>query len=140
MRCEERPFPLPVDCLGETQKEHKVGWPRGHQVPLPPPRYFYSNPDETVEGNCTLATPLAGSYSKNDNLTIEQTCFGFNPPLVKGASLLVLYFYTHHDSFDDVLMFNYPIPGYVISPRQPHLVEGLLKMVLLKRIARGEKV
>ena len=126
-----------MDGLGEAKKEHKVGWARGHQVPLPRRRYFYSNPDETVEGNCTLATPLAGNYSKNDNLTIEQTCFGFNPPLVKGASLLVLYFYTHHDSFDDVLMFNYPIPGYVISPRPPRPVEGLLKMALLRRMARG---
>jgi len=26
----------------------------------------------------------------------------------KYASLLVLFFYSHHDTFDDVLMYNFP--------------------------------
>lgn len=40
-------------------------------------------------------------------------CLSFTPPLQKGANLVVLMFYSHHDSFDDVLMINVPIPGYV---------------------------
>lgn len=75
--------------------------------------YIYSNPDQTIEGTCTTGTTLPGSYSKNDNITIQQTCRSFSPPLEKGATLLVLVFYTHHETFDDVLMYNFPIPGYI---------------------------
>jgi hypothetical protein len=83
-------------------------------------QYIYSNPDQSVEANCSLATPKPGSYNKNDNLTIGQECIrDTNPPLVKGATLVIIFFYTHHESFDDVLMFNYPIPGYIMDPRQP---------------------
>ena len=109
--CDVKNDPFPFHWTATVRLKKNLKWAGADDV-----SYIYSNPDETVEGNCTLATPLAGNYSKNDNLTIEQTCFSFNPPLVKGASLLVLYFYTHHESIDDVLMFNYPIPGYVILP------------------------
>jgi len=136
--CDVKNDPFPFQWTASVQLKKNIKWQGIDDV-----RYFYSNPDETVEGNCTLATPLPGTYNKNSNLTIEQTCFSFNPPLVKGANLLVLYFYTHHDSFDDVLMFNYPIPGYVIHPRQPQPIEGLLKKILLQRIElrehRGQK-
>jgi hypothetical protein len=60
-----------------------------------------------------LAAPLPATFQKGDSITIEQTCISFSPPLVKGANLLVLVFYTHHDSFDDVMIYNFPIPGYI---------------------------
>jgi hypothetical protein len=75
--------------------------------------YIYSNPDGTIIGNCFLAAPLPATFKKGDEITIEQTCTSFSPLLVNGANLLVLVFYTHHDSLDDVLMYNFPIPGYI---------------------------
>lgn len=36
-----------------------------------------------------------------------------------GASLAIIFFYTHHDSFDDVLMFSFPIPGYGKKGEKP---------------------
>lgn len=90
--------------------------------------YIYSNPDDTIDGSCITAASLPGTYNKNDNISIQQTCTSFNPPLVKGANLVVMVFYTHHETFDDVLMYNFPIPGYVnIVNDQPALLTGVEK-------------
>lgn len=80
--------------------------------------YIYSNPDGDVSGVCTTAATLPGTYNKNDNVFVQQSCSSFSPELMKGANLLVLVFFTHHETFDDVLMFNFPIPGYVNGEEQ----------------------
>ena len=49
-------------------------------------------------------------------LFIEQTCFRFDPFLDKHANLLVLFFYTRHDTFDYTLMYDFPIP--VVDSRE----------------------
>jgi hypothetical protein len=51
-------------------------------------QYIYSNPDDVIEGTCSTAASLPGAYSKNDNVTIQQSCTSFNPALVKGRILL----------------------------------------------------
>ena len=99
--------PLPFHWTATIKAKKNVKWAGKDDV-----SYIYSNPDGTLEGNCSLATPLPGTFNKNDNITIEQTCFSFSEPLAKYANLVIMFFYTHHDSLDDVLMFNYPIPGY----------------------------
>ena len=113
--CDVKNDPFPFHWTATVRLKKNVKWAGADDV-----SYIYSNPDESVESNCSLATPKVGNYSKNDNLTIEQICYrDTNPPLVKGANLVILFFYTHHESFDDVLMFNYPIPGYIMDPREP---------------------
>jgi len=86
-----------------------------------------------------LASPVPGTYSKNDNITIAQTCNSFDPPLVKGANLIVMVFYTHHDSFDDVLMYNFPIPGYINEGdnETPQLLSKEERVRIIEKIKAG---
>jgi hypothetical protein len=85
-----------------------------------------------------MATTNQGSYNKNDNIYIQQTCYEFMPPLEKGANLVVMVFYTHHDSFDDVLMYSVPIPGYINSVLPARPLTGSEKHEILSKLASGE--
>ena len=101
--------------------------------------YIYSNPDQTIDGKCTTAATLPGSYSKNDNITIQQTCTSFTPALIQGANLIVMVFYTHHETFDNVLMYNFPIPGYVNDQdTQARVLGNSEKKEILEKVKKGE--
>ena len=90
--CDVKNDPFPFHWTATIRLKKNIKWAGIDDV-----QYIYSNPDESVEANCSLATPKVGNYSKNDNLTIEQICYrDTNPPLVKGANLVILFFYTHH--------------------------------------------
>ena len=52
----------------------------------------------------------------------------------KYASLTILFFYTHHDTFDDVLMYNYPIPGTTIDPKHQKSFTAKDKQILLEKL------
>jgi len=104
--CDVISDPIPFRWTATIKAKKNLKWAGLDDV-----TYIYSNPDQTIVGNCTLAAPLPGAINKNDNITIEQTCYRFDPPMDKYASLVILFFYTHHDTFDDVLMYNFPIPG-----------------------------
>jgi hypothetical protein len=130
--CDVLSDPLPFHWTSTITLKKNVKWAGIDDI-----YYIYSNPDDTLEANCTLAAPLPGNYSRGANLTIEQTCFKFTPQLVRGANLVVMFFYTHHDSFDDVLMYNYPIPGY-INLEEPQEITGEEKESVWRRIRRGE--
>lgn len=104
--CDVISDPLPFRWTSTIKAKKNLKWAGLDDI-----RYIYSNPDQTITGNCTLAAPLPGDFAKNEEIVIEQTCYRFDPPMDKYASLLLLFFYSHHDTFDDVLMFNFPIPG-----------------------------
>ncbi len=108
--CNVLSDPLPFRWETTIKLKKNVKWAGVDDVYI-----IYSNPDQTITGNCQTAATLPGNFSKNDNVLISQTCTSFTPPLVVGANLVVMVFYTHHDSFDDVLMYNFPIPGYINS-------------------------
>ncbi len=112
--CDVSHDPLPFKWTSTIKLKKNVKWAGVDDV-----QYIYSNPNETVAASCSLAAPLPGAYNKNDNLTIEQTCSKYDPPLFKGANLVIMFFYTHHDSFDDVLMYTFPIPGYINAEEKP---------------------
>jgi hypothetical protein len=131
--CDVVSDPLPFKWTTTFKLKKNCKWAGVDDVYI-----IYSNPDETIEGKCTLAAPLPGAYNKGDTITIEQTCNSFNPPLVKGANLVVMVFYTHHDSFDDVLMYNFPIPGYINEPVTQLTQEERKKII--DSIRKGEIV
>jgi hypothetical protein len=112
--CNVLSDPLPFRWETTIKLKKAVKWAGIDDVYI-----IYSNPDQTITGNCQTAATLPGNFSKNDNVLISQTCTSFTPPLVVGANLLVMVFYTHHDSFDDVLMYNFPIPGYINDSPHP---------------------
>lgn len=89
--CDVKSDPLPFHWTATVRLKKNLKWAGQDDV-----SYIYSNPDDTVVGNCSTATPLPGNFNKNDNLTIEQTCYSFDPPLVKGANLMIIFFLTHH--------------------------------------------
>lgn len=124
--CDVLNDPMPFHWTSTVRLKKNIKWAGIDDV-----SYIYSNSNESVIANCTLAAPEPGTYSRNDNITIEQTCFNFNPQLAKYATLIILFFYSHHDSFDDVLMYNYPIPGTT----QPHrIITGPEKEKILKEL------
>jgi len=111
--CDVLNDPLPFHWTSTVKLKKNLKWAGADDV-----SYMYSNSNESLIANCTLATPQPGTYNKNDTITIAQTCYGFVPSLQKYATLIILFFYTHHDSIDDVLMYNYPIPGTTLKPRE----------------------
>lgn len=112
--CDVQSDPLPFKWTTTIKLKKGCKWAGLDDI-----RFIYSNPDDSIEATCNTAATLPGNFSKNDNITIQQTCSSFSPPLQKGANLVVIVFYTHHDSFDDVLMYNFPIPGYINQPHHP---------------------
>lgn len=118
--CDVLSDPVPFKWTTTIKLKKSVKWAGLDDV-----QYIYSNPDDSIEGICSTAASLPGTYSRNDNVTIQQSCTSFNPALVKGANLVVIVFYTHQSSFDDVLMYNFPIPGYInIATDEPILLKG----------------
>ncbi len=107
--CDVASDPLPFKWSSTIQAKKNVKW-----AGIDDFYTIYSNPDQTIVANCSNAASLPGNFTKNDNIFLQQTCFGFDPPLEKYATLVVLVFYTHHETFDDVLMYNFPIPGSTI--------------------------
>ncbi len=89
--CHVTSDPLPFTWTTTIKLKKTCKWAGTDDV-----YYIYSNPDQTIEGKCNTAATLPGTFNKNDNVTIQQTCSSFNPPLEKGATLVVLVFYTHH--------------------------------------------
>ncbi len=59
---------------------------------------------------------------------------------MKGATLVIIFFYTHHDSFDDVLMYKFPIPGYINDKKTPYMLEGQEKEEMWRMIKTGVKL
>jgi hypothetical protein len=128
--CDAQHDPLPFIWTTSIKLKKSCKW-----AGLDDLAYIYSNPDDTIEASCITAVTLPGTYSKNDNISIQQS---FDPPLVKGANLMVIVFYTHHDSFDDVLMYNFPIPGYVnIVTDEPTLLTHAEKQAVIEKIRNG---
>ena len=85
--CDVKTDPFPFQWSATIKLRKNVKWAGVDDV-----KYIYSNPDESVEANCSMTLPLVGNYSKNDNLTIEQICSkDTNPPLVKGANLVIIF-------------------------------------------------
>jgi hypothetical protein len=133
--CDVLSDPLPFHWTSTITLKKNVKWAGIDDV-----SYLYSNSDETLKANCTLAAPLPGNYNQGVNLTIEQTCFKFTPQLVKGAKLLATFFQTHQERFSDVLVYNYPIPGYINldEPQRPQEVTGEEKERVWRWIGRGQ--
>lgn len=132
--CDVTSDPLPFTWTTTLKLKKNCKWAGLDDV-----YYIYSNPDQTIEGKCTTAATLPGNYSKNDNVTIQQTCTSFTPALMKGANLVVMVFYTHHETFDDVLMYNFPIPGYVNDGEaQPRILGNSEKQAILEKVKKGE--
>jgi hypothetical protein len=125
---------LPFKWTSTVKLKKNVKWAGLDDV-----SYIYSNANETVTSTCNLGAPLPGTYSRNDNLTISQECTKFEPKLFYGASLAVIFFYTHHDSFDDVLMFNFPIPGYNSEDEKPRILEGQEKLKVWLKLKEMER-
>jgi hypothetical protein len=130
--CDVQSDPLPFKWTATIKLKKACKWAGLDDV-----RFIYSNPDESIEGSCNTGATLPGNFSKNDNITIQQSCNSFSPPLEKGATLVVLVFYTHHDSFDDVLMYNFPIPGYVNQHAQPTLLSSEERQEIIRKIKDG---
>jgi hypothetical protein len=131
--CDVQSDPLPFQWSSTIKLKKNCKWAGLDDVYI-----IYSNPDETISGTCNIAVTLAGAYNKNDNIYISQSCYSFNPPLMKGANLLVIAFYTHHETLDDVLMYNFPIPGYVnIATDEPTLLSDVEKQEIMKKIKNG---
>lgn len=58
---------------------------------------------------------------------------------MKGANLLVMVFYTHHETFDDVLMYNFPIPGFVNDQEaEMTVLSNTEKRDIFEKIKKGE--
>lgn len=132
--CDVSHDPLPFTWTSTVTLKKGLKWAGIDDVKI-----LYSNPNETVSSNCTLTVPLPGTYNKNANLTIEQTCTSFTPALFKGATLAIIFFYTHHDSFDDVLMYNFPIPGYINEGAEYREIEGEEKAKLWAKVTQLKK-
>ena len=132
--CDVASDPLPFTWTTTLKLKKNCKW-----VGLDDVYYIYSNPDQTIDGKCTTTATLPGSYSKNDNITIQQTCTSFTPALIQGANLIVMVFYTHHETFDDVLMYNFPIPGYVNDQdTQARVLGNSEKKEILEKVKKGK--
>lgn len=67
--CDVQSDPLPFKWTATIKVKKTCKWAGLDDV-----SYIYSNPDDTIEGKCMTAATLPGTYSKNDNVTIQQTC------------------------------------------------------------------
>ena len=63
--CDVKSDPIPFRWTSTIKVKKNVKWAGLDDI-----SYIYSNPDQTITGNCSTAAPLPGNFSKNDNITI----------------------------------------------------------------------
>ena len=63
--CDVLNDPLPFHWTSTVKLKKNIKWAGVDDV-----SYIYSNSNESLVGNCTLAASAPGAYNKNDNITI----------------------------------------------------------------------